>query len=84
VTTTRELKYDSTNNAILISVNNGTDYHRLIENVSDCNLSFTYQNLDHDSVPVNEVARIDFGFYLTHIGKEFKTRIFPRNMVEEK
>jgi type II secretory pathway pseudopilin PulG len=83
VTTARELKYDSTNNAILISVNNGTDYHRLIEKVTDCNLSFTYQNLDHDAVPVNEVAGIDFGFNLTGIGKEFKTRIFPRNMVEE-
>ena len=84
VTGTRELKYDSTNNAILISVNNGADYHRLIENVTDCNLSFTYQNLDHDTVPVNEVAHIDIGFNLTHIGKEFKTKIFPRNMVAEK
>jgi len=84
VTGTRELRYNSAENAIEISVNNGADYHKLIENVTDCNLSFTYQNLDHDTVPVNEVARIDFGFYLAHIGKEFKTRIFPRNMVKEK
>ena len=83
VTEMRELKYDSTENAILISVNNGTDYHKLIENITDFNLAFTYQNLDHDTVPVNEVARIDIGFYLTGIGKEFKTNIFPRNMVEE-
>jgi type II secretory pathway pseudopilin PulG len=83
VTEMRELKYDSTENAILISVNNGTDYHKLIENITDFNLAFTYQNLDHDTVPVNEVAHIDIGFYLTGIGKEFKTKIFPRNMVEE-
>ena len=83
VTTTRELKYDSADNAIEISVNNGADYHKLIENVTDGNLSFTYQNLNHDTVPVNEVARIDIGFNLTGIGKEFKTAIFPRNMVEE-
>jgi hypothetical protein len=83
VTEMRELKYDSTENAILISVNNGTDYHKLIENITDFNLTFTYQNLDHDTVPVNEVAHIDIGFYLTGIGKEFKTKIFPRNMVEE-
>ena len=83
VTEMRELKYDSTENAILISVNNGTDYHKLIDNITEFNLAFTYQNLDHDTVPVNEVARIDIGFYLTGIGKEFKTNIFPRNMVEE-
>ena len=86
VTGTRELKYDSTNNAILISINNGTDYHRLIGNVADCNLSLTYQNLDDDdeTVPVKEVAQIYIDFSLTHIGKKFYTRIFPRNMVEEK
>ena len=83
VTGTRELIYDSSDNAIKISVNNGADYHRLIENVADCDFSFTYQNLDHDTVPVNEVALIDIRFNLTGIGKEFKTRIFPRNMVEE-
>ena len=84
VTGTRELKYDSAENAILISVNNGADYHKLIENVTNFNLAFNYQNLDHDTVPVNEVAHIDIGFSLTHIGKEFKTKIFPRNMVAEK
>jgi type II secretory pathway pseudopilin PulG len=84
VTATRELKYDSTNKAILISVNNGSDYHKLIENVISCSLSIAYQNLDHDTVPVEEVAHIDVGFYLPDIGKEFKTKIFPRNMVEKK
>jgi type II secretory pathway pseudopilin PulG len=83
-TEARELKYDSTSNAIFISVNNGTDYHKLIGNVAECNFSLTYQNLDHDTVPVNEVAHIDIRFSLTQIGKEFQTKIFPRNMVAEK
>jgi hypothetical protein len=33
---------------------------------------------------VEEVAHIDVGFYLPDIGKEFKTKIFPRHMVEKK
>jgi hypothetical protein len=36
----------------------------------------------------NEVAAIEVGFKLgigdNHIGKEFKTRIFPRHMVKNK
>jgi type II secretory pathway pseudopilin PulG len=84
VTATRELRYNSADNAIEISVNNGTDYHRLIENVTNFNLLFDYKNLDYDTVPVKEeVARIDIGFSLTGIGKEFSTKIFPRNMVEK-
>jgi hypothetical protein len=83
VTQARELKYDSTNKAILISVNNGADYHKLIGDVAQCNVSIEYRNLDHDTAPVNEVAGIEIRFSLTHIGKEFKTMIFPRNLVAE-
>ena len=81
---TRELKYDSTQNAILISVDNGSNYYKLLENISSCNLLLTYLNLDHDTGPVNEVAHIDLNFTLDGIGKEFRTRIFPRYLVEEK
>ena len=81
---TRELKYDSTQNAILISVDNGSNYYKLLDNISSCNLLLTYLNLDHDTGPVNEVAHIDLNFTLDGIGKEFKTRIFPRYLVEEK
>jgi prepilin-type N-terminal cleavage/methylation domain-containing protein len=81
---TRELKYDSTKKAILISVDNGSNYYKLLENVDPCVLSLSYLNLDHDTAPVNEVEYIQFEFNLEGIGKEFRTRIFPRHLVEEK
>jgi prepilin-type N-terminal cleavage/methylation domain-containing protein len=81
---TRELKYDTTQEEILISVDNGSNYYKLLENVSSCVLSLTYLNLDHDTAPVDEVAHIDLNFKLDGIGKEFRTRIFPRHLVEEK
>ena len=81
---TRELRYDSTQNAILISVDNGSNYYKLLDNISSCNLLLTYLNLDHDTGPVNEVAHIDLNFKLDGIGQEFRTRIFPRYLVEEK
>lgn len=80
---TRELKYDSDQNAILISVDNGSNYYKLLDNISSCDLLLTYQNLDHDPGPVNEVAHIDLNFKLDGIGQEFRTRIFPRYLVEE-
>ena len=81
---TRELKYDTTQEAILISVDNGSNYYKLLENVSSCALILTYLNLDHDTGPVDEVEHINLNFKLDGIGKEFRTRIFPRHLVEEK
>jgi prepilin-type N-terminal cleavage/methylation domain-containing protein len=81
---TRELKYNSTQKAILISVDNGSNYYKLLENVDPCVLSLSYLNLDHDTAPVNEVEYIQFEFNLEGIGKEFRTRIFPRHLVEKK
>ena len=81
---TRELKYDSTQKAILISVDDGSNYNELLKNVDPCVLSLSYLNLDHDTAPVNEVEYIQFEFNLDGIGKKFRTRIFPRHLVEEK
>lgn len=81
---TRELKYDPTQKAILISVDDGSNYNKLLNNVDPCVLSLSYLNLDHDTVPVREVEYIQFEFNLDGIGKEFRTRIFPRHLVEEK
>ena len=81
---TRELKYDSNQQALLISVDNGSNYYKLLDNVSSCDLILTYLNLDHDTAPVNEVSQIDLKFNLDAIGREFRTRIFPRHLVEEK
>jgi type II secretory pathway pseudopilin PulG len=79
----RVLKYQSGTDTgeILISVD-GTDYP-LLDNVSAFDLNFTYQNLNNDP-STNEVAAIKVGFNVAGVGKEFKTQIFPRNLVEEK
>ena len=79
---TRELKYNTSENAIQISVDNGVSYHNLLDSITSCTLRMTYLNLDHDTG--NEVKHIDLNFTLDGIGKEFRTRIFPRYLVEEK
>jgi hypothetical protein len=40
--------------------------------------------LDHDTGPVDEIEHIDLNFKLDGIGQEFRTRIFPRHLVEKK
>ena len=85
VSGTRKLKCDdSTQKAILISVDNGTNYHKLLENISECNFHVDSSNLDHDSGLVDEVELIELTFKLDDIGREFKSRIFPRHLVERK
>lgn len=66
---------------IMISVD-GTDY-LLLDDVSAFDLTFDYQNLNDDPA-IREVAAIKIGFSVAGIGKEFRTQIFPRNLVEEK
>ena len=78
LTGTRVLNYDSVNDEIEININN-TPY-KLLENVSSFILSVDCRDLDNGGSP-NEVAYIDVGFNLDEIGKEFRTKIFPRNMV---
>jgi prepilin-type N-terminal cleavage/methylation domain-containing protein len=77
LTGTRTLKF--VNNTIFIRVE-PNDY-ALLENVATFNLSYDIDNLDDDPALVNEVAYIDVAFNLNDIGTEFKTRIFPRNLV---
>jgi hypothetical protein len=77
---TRVLKYESNNQAIVININ-GTDY-RLLENVTAFSLSVAAEDLNQDGV--DDVSSIGVGFHLHEIGKEFKTNIFPRNMVKNK
>ena len=85
VSSTRELKCDDvTQKALLISVDNGSIFHKLLGNVSECNFHVTSKNLDHDLGPVPEVELIELTFIIDGIGKEFKSRIFPRHLVERK
>jgi prepilin-type N-terminal cleavage/methylation domain-containing protein len=79
LTGTRTLKY--VGQQIIIRID--PDDYTLLEDVSSFMLSYTYQNLDHDTVPVDEVAHIDVEFNLSEIDRTFKTKIFPRNMVEK-
>ena len=79
LTGTRTLKFVV--DKIIININ-PNDYI-LLENVSSFNLSYAYLNLDDDPAPVLEVANIDVAFNLEDIGKDFKTKIFPRNLVKK-
>ena len=79
----RALKYQTGAEAgeILLSIN-GNNYP-LLDKVSSFDLNVTYFNLNEDPL-VDEVAAIRIGFNVEGIDKEFRTQIFPRNLVEEK
>jgi prepilin-type N-terminal cleavage/methylation domain-containing protein len=77
LTGTRTLKFVS--NTIYVRVD--PDDFALLENVAVFNLSYVADNLDDDPAPVDEIAYIDVTFNLNDIGTDFKTRIFPRNLV---
>jgi prepilin-type N-terminal cleavage/methylation domain-containing protein len=79
-TGTRTLSYDSNSNNIILNVN-GNNYP-LLNEVSSFSLSFASLNLDNATAPQEfEVSRIDVGFKLNGIGREFSVGIFPRNLV---
>ncbi len=83
-TETRTLKYENQNIYIRVDT---TDY-MLLENISTFVISNPpARDLDgddsEDDVPYIEVE-FRVGLNENEIGKEFKTRIFPRHMVEDK
>ena len=77
---TRKLSYSS--EAIWLSI--GNDDFKLMENVETGSfvLSKTVRDLDYDVT--EEVAYFEVGFRVNEIGKDFKTKIYPRHMVEDK
>ena len=79
LTGTRTLSYDTNTDTIYIRVD-PNDY-ALLENVSSFNLTYDTRNLDNDPAPVDEVAFIEVAFNLEDIGTDFRTKIFPRNLV---
>ena len=81
LTGTRTLKYESNSNTIQINVDN-SDYN-LLEDVplTSFILSVDCQDLVGNGAPL-EIALIDVQFQVGEIGKEFKTRIFPRNLAQ--
>ena len=80
-TETRTLKYESNSKTIQINVNN-SDYS-ILEDVPSTSfkLFVDCQNLDGNGAPL-EIALIDVRFQVGEIGKEFKTKIFPRNLTQ--
>jgi hypothetical protein len=78
LTGTRTLNYDANTDTIFIRVE-PNDY-ALLENVSSFNLTYDTRDLDNDPA-LDEVAYILVEFNLQDIGTDFKTRIFPRNLV---
>jgi prepilin-type N-terminal cleavage/methylation domain-containing protein len=79
LTGTRTLKYDGNTDTIFIR-KEPTDYI-LLENVSAFDLSWETYNMDADPLAVEEVRFIQVAFNLEDIGTDFRTRIFPRNLV---
>jgi type II secretory pathway pseudopilin PulG len=79
LTGTRTLKYAGNT----IFINTTPNDYELLEDVSSFNLSYTYLNLDDDTASVDEVANIEVKFSLEGIGKNFRTNIFPRNLVKK-
>ena len=81
LTGTRTLKYESNSNTIQINTNN-SDFN-LLEDVPSASfkLFVDCQNLAGNGAPL-EIALIDVRFQVGQIGKEFKTRIFPRNLAQ--
>jgi len=79
LTGTRTLKY--VGNEVFINAN--ANDQKLLENISLFTLTFTTSDLDHIIPTDFEVDGIDVEFELNDIGKKFKTKIFPRNMVKK-
>jgi DNA-directed RNA polymerase subunit L len=83
-TEVRTLKYE--NQTVYLQVNNID--HTLLENIPSFSITKPSPlDLDGDNssddVPYIEV-KFNVGLNENEIGKAFKTRIFPRNMVEDK
>ena len=81
LTGTRTLKYESNLETIQINVNN-SDYNLLADVPSTSfKLSVDCQDLDGDGAS-DDIAHVDVRFQVGEIGREFKTRILPRNMTQ--
>jgi prepilin-type N-terminal cleavage/methylation domain-containing protein len=80
VSGTRRLSYSS--EAIWLSID--TDNNKLLGNVDSGSfiLSKTARDLNDDGS--DEVAFFEVGFSLNEMGRDFKTKIFPRHMVDDK
>ena len=80
LTGTRTLKYESNSMAIQINADN-SDFN-LLEDVPSTSFRLSVDCQDMDDDALDDIAHFDVRFQVSEIGKEFKARIFPRNMVQ--
>jgi prepilin-type N-terminal cleavage/methylation domain-containing protein len=78
----RVLKFQPGTQTGEIKISVDAKEYPLLDNVALFNLNVIYRNIDDDPSAA-EVAAIRIGFKLAGIGREFRTQIFPRNLVEE-
>jgi prepilin-type N-terminal cleavage/methylation domain-containing protein len=77
----RGIRYDSGNDEILLSVAGNENV--LLDDVQTFSLTATYKDLNYYSDGALEVESIEVSFSVGEIGRPFRARLFPRNMVPE-
>lgn len=75
----RQITYNPMLRTIALSVDGNAN--PLLLDVTSFNMAATYADLNYYSSGGNEVQAIDVVFTVGEIGRQFSTRIFPRNMV---
>jgi prepilin-type N-terminal cleavage/methylation domain-containing protein len=75
----RQITYNAATDTISMDVDGSVNV--LLDDVQSFNITAAYSDL----IPggTNEVEAIDVSFTVGEIGRQFSTRIFPRNMVTE-
>lgn len=77
----RQITYDPMARTISLIVDGNAN--PLLLDVASFNMAATYADLNYYSGGGNEVRAIDVVFTVGEIRRQFKTRLFPRNMVPE-
>jgi prepilin-type N-terminal cleavage/methylation domain-containing protein len=77
----KDRKIIYSNGAISLDVEGSTN--ELLDGVSNFTMTLTPADLNNSGDGSNEVQAINVGFTVGEIRREFKTQIFPRNMVPE-
>jgi hypothetical protein len=77
----RGIRYDSGNDEILLSVA-GNEY-LLVDDVPTFSLTANFRDLNYYSGGDLEVEFIEVSFTVGEVERPFRTRIFPRNMVDD-
>lgn len=77
----RQITYNDPADTIFIDVDGSVNL--LLDDVQSFTMTAAYADLNNSGDGNNEVAAIDVSFTVGEIGRQFSTRIFPRNMVSQ-